>query len=412
MIKRTFLDNIRRGLGKTYLELQSATNKEEYKETLLYACFTDCAFDFITDGSKGEYLYNLITLLNDKQYFKQQIISFLENNLPKRGLFAQLTDILACYIVDGDNEIKAFLSGYYTSFTKKSRWSKNKILCYEYLCIIMYQVFGFNKVLSILKDIERLKIDKNELGWFLSIISYKYKNNKTVQSFLPKIEESKQVNISNQTFEEFIELSREDGWHRYFSFRATNIEFEKGLEYLKQTNNKKDILNILRAFQYEDCPKQIPEEVLFSLLNKHDKEVDREIYTTLSFIKSKKVEQLALTLIIDKQNIVSSIHMLMVNYKKEYKELLADVYKKVRFTFYGYNPLIFYTIDFMRTKKLDLPNEILFSAYEKSFDAFSREYIVEIMKKRNLLTKEHINELKYDSNYEIRKKAIKWLKSI
>ena len=127
---------------------------------------------------------------------------------------------------------------------------------------------------------------------------------------------------------------------------------------------------------------------------------------------SKKVEQLALTLINDKQNIVSSIHMLMVNYKKKYKELLADVYKKVRFTFYGYNPLIFYTIDFMRTKKLDLPNEILFSAYEKSFDAFSREYIVEIMKKRNLLTKEHINELKYDSNYEIRKKAIKWLKSI
>ena len=110
MIKRTFLDNIKRGLGKTYLELQSATNKEEYKETLLYACFTDCAFNFITDGSKGEYLYNLITLLNDKQYFKQQIISFLENNLPKRGLFAQLTDILACYIVDGDNEIKAFLS--------------------------------------------------------------------------------------------------------------------------------------------------------------------------------------------------------------------------------------------------------------------------------------------------------------
>ena len=31
-----------------------------------------------------------------------------------------------------------------------------------------------------------------------------YKNNKTVQSFLPKIEESKQVNISNQTFEDFV----------------------------------------------------------------------------------------------------------------------------------------------------------------------------------------------------------------
>lgn len=412
MIKRIFLDNIRKGLGRTFFELQYATNKEEYKETILYACFTDCSFNFITDGSKGGYLYNLISLLNDNQYFKQQITSFLENNSPKRDLFAQLIDILVCYIVDGDNEIKMFLNDYYINFTKKSIHSKNNILCYEYLCIVMHQIFGFNKVLSILKDIERLKIDKNELGWFLSIISYKYKNNKTIQSFLPKIEDNNQVENLDQTFEEFIKLPEEYRWRRYFSLRASNSELKKCIEYLRITNNKKDILNILEAFQYEDCAKKIPEDVLFSLLNKHDKDVDKEIYTILSFIKSKKVEQLALTLINDKQNIVSAIHMVMVNYKKEYKELLSNAYKKVRFTFYGYNPLISYTIDFMRTKKKDLPNEILLYAYEKSFDEFNREYVVEIMKKRKLLTTELVNELKYDSNYNIRKKANKWISSI
>ena len=39
MLKKDFINNIRKGLGRAYLELESAENKEEYRETLLYACF-------------------------------------------------------------------------------------------------------------------------------------------------------------------------------------------------------------------------------------------------------------------------------------------------------------------------------------------------------------------------------------
>ena len=69
MLKKKFIDDIRKGLGRAYLELESAENKEEYKETLLYACLNNCSYDFITEGSKGAYLFDLINLFDNTSYF-------------------------------------------------------------------------------------------------------------------------------------------------------------------------------------------------------------------------------------------------------------------------------------------------------------------------------------------------------
>ncbi len=410
MLKKKFIDTIRKGLGRAYLELESAENKEEYKETLSYACLNDCSYEFVCEGSKGAYLFELISLFDDTAYFKQNIINFLKNKLPKRSLFAQLLDILKCYYYEGDREIKPFLKNYYRHFIENGKWTKNKILCYEYLCIIIYQIFGLKKVLEILKDIEKLKINKNDLGWFLFVISWKYKNNATIQNFLP--EEDNTPQTYEHTFELFLEQARANRFNCSFAHWASDVEYEKCIAYLKQTKNEDDILLILDACQYEDCPKIIPEDLLFSLLNVHSKNVDIEIYRTLSYRKSKNVEKLALTLLEDKENGISAIHMLMNNYKKEYKKLLVDAYKKIKFSFYKYTMLESYTIDFMYSTKKDLPDEILFYTYENSYDAFDRELIVDCMKKRKLLTKDILNELKRDSYYEIRKKAAKWLASI
>jgi len=408
MIKKKFIDNIRKGLGKAYLELESAENKEEYKESLLYACLNDCSYYFTIEGSKGVYLFDLINLFDDADYFKQGIINFLQNERPRRNLLAQLLDILKCYYYQGDLTIKPFLNNYYKQFIENGKWTKNKILCYEYLCITLYQIFGLKKVLYILKDIERLKINKNDIDWFLSVISFKYKNNATIQSFLPKDEECTTQKTNDHTFEEFLKLAKENLFNCSFAHWASDAEFEKCIHYLEQTKNEEDIIFILDAFQYEDCPKTIPEELLFSLLGLHGKKIDFEIYCTLSYRKSKKVENLALKLLNDKENAINAIHMLMNNYKKDYKKLLIDAYKKIRFSFYEYTMLTSYTIDFMYSAKKDLPDEILYYNYEKSYDAFDREYIVDCMKKRKLLTKELLNEMKHDSDYNIRKKAIKW----
>lgn len=411
-MKRKFLETIKKGLGKAYIELSTAENREEYKDTLLYACFHDCSYEYLVEGSKGDYLFALINLLEDKEYFKQEVIKYLNNALPEISLFAQLIDILEAFYFDGDKQVKTFFAEYYDIFITKGRWTKNKKLCYEYLCIKMYRIYGLKKTLKILDDIERLKINKDDFDWFLGVISVKYKNNEKIKNFLPKTNKVDSPKEYTNTFDEFLTLSRGRKYRCAFAFWATESEYNKCLTYLQTTDNKEDVRKILREFQYKDCPKKIPVDILLSLLHKHGKEMDCEIYETLSYIKSKEVEQLALTLLNDKENRVSAIHMLMVNYKKEYKNLLVNAYKKVVFSFNYHTLLTRYTIDFMYSTKKDLPDEILFYAYEKSYCAFNREYIIDCMKKRNLLTKEMLNELQYDSVYEISKKAQRWLKKV
>ena len=61
-------------------------------------------------------------------------------------------------------------------------------------------------------------------------------------------------------------------------------------------------------------------------------------------------------------------------------------------------------------KKKDMPDEILYINYYNDYCAFNREYIVKCMNKRNLLTESIKEELKYDSDYEIRKYANRYIK--
>ena len=63
-MKRLFLDDIRRGLGKAYIELANAKDKTEYLDTLIFACTHDCSYDFIFEGPKSVYLYQMIKLFD------------------------------------------------------------------------------------------------------------------------------------------------------------------------------------------------------------------------------------------------------------------------------------------------------------------------------------------------------------
>ena len=75
MLKRKFIDNIKKGLGSAYIELCNAKDQEEYRDSLVYSITHSCTYDFIYEGSKGNYLYEMIGLFDDKNYF----IDIVEN---------------------------------------------------------------------------------------------------------------------------------------------------------------------------------------------------------------------------------------------------------------------------------------------------------------------------------------------
>ena len=42
MLKRNFINNIKRGLGSAFIELSNAFDKEEYRESLVYCITHNC----------------------------------------------------------------------------------------------------------------------------------------------------------------------------------------------------------------------------------------------------------------------------------------------------------------------------------------------------------------------------------
>ena len=416
MLNRKFINNIKRGLGCAYTELASAKDKESYKDSLLFACTHDCTHEFIVEGSKGYYLYNLICLFDDKHLFKQKIMDCLmESKTNRSSLFAQWLDILQCFIFDGDQSAKDFLDDFYNQFISQGRLVSRRILCYEYLCITMSDVFGLQKTLCILDDIDRLKLNKEDILWFFSIICYRYKNNKRIQS--EKIEIETLQTEHSYTFEEFLSLVKGKRVPYNFPGFATETEHQKCLQFLAQSDDADTINKILQEYQDYNSNalnhnNKIGIELLFALKERLGDKVAEQVYNTLAYEKSKQVQQLALQLIAQGNYIECAIKMLMTNYHKDLKDILVSAYKKVKFSFRSSSELLSWTYSFMNTTKKHLPDEILFIAYNKSYDAFYREYLVDCMRKRKLLTAQLIEELKHDSDYDIRKKAYKWAKKM
>ena len=199
MLKRNFINNVKRGLGSAFIELSNAINKEEYKESLVYCITHDCTYDFIYEGSKGDYIYRLINLYEEKSYFIDLVKKTLLTIKSYSNLHEQLLDILMEYYYNGNKDIKKFFEDYYSHFINNGRWTKNKINSFNYLSIKMSQLFGIRKVKDIVTDWKKLNINISN-HWFGYHISEKYKKYNLVN-----IESNIETNNKyNHTFEEFI----------------------------------------------------------------------------------------------------------------------------------------------------------------------------------------------------------------
>ena len=401
MLKRKFINNVKRGLGSAFIELSNALDKEEYRESLVYCLTHDCSYDFIFEGSKGDFLYRLIDIYEDKSYFIDIVINTLFHVKGYSNLHAQLLDILMADYYTGNKDIKRIFQDYYSYFLKNGRWTQNKIECYNYLSIQMSRLFGKRKVKAIITDWKRLNIDISK-HWFGYHVEEKYN--------LIKIElDDKNTEKYTHRFEEFLQLlNTKENVYCFGSF-ATEEEHQKCMNYLVDSNNKDIVKKILVNYQSDYIKRKINIEVLLSLVDKFDEDTNVEIYNTLALYKDKRVVDIAFELA-ETVNYKIAIRMLMTNYKKEYKDLIVSLYKKIRFSFKSFESLTYATATFMRNKKKNMPDEILYITYYNDYCAFNREYIVQCMNKRRLITESIKQELKYDSDYEIRRYANRYIK--
>lgn len=68
-------------------------------------------------------------------------------------------------------------------------------------------------------------------------------------------------------------------------------------------------------------------------------------------------------------------------------------------------------LNILKKQGENIPDEILYITYYNDYCAFNREYIIKCMSKRKLLNESIKEEIKYDSDYEIRKYADRYIKN-
>ncbi|MCL2496726.1 MAG: hypothetical protein FWF04_04860, partial [Clostridiales bacterium] len=114
MNTKTFLHDLRRGLGSAIIELQENPDRDKYRSIVLRCCLKNIADDVQMEGTKGYYLYTAICALGAKDDLEDIIISAFMKRL-NYSLLQQLTDILWLFAEDGSEKARNALRAKYHS---------------------------------------------------------------------------------------------------------------------------------------------------------------------------------------------------------------------------------------------------------------------------------------------------------
>lgn len=408
-MKKSFLNNIRRGLGSAYIELRDSSNRNEYLDTLIFACTHDSSYTLMTEGPKGQYLFSLIQLFDaDMQKEIEQIIIESLSIKDSRALLFQKLDILESYFYEVDKNVAEVILNFCNRFMNETKkWDKHRQFAFEIVAIIMDRLFGLEQTKNILKFIHDKKFNVDNFGWYFYRLKAKYKKSEYINKLIDKdtIIEEKEKTVF--TLERLLACD-DKVYISLYGNRVDEKEFNNTISYLKTTNNIDHIKKILSAYSEKCVSGQLPVDLCFRLLDKYGEIIEYDVFNVIENYRSPLVEDLAIKLINKNKYLSKALTMLFNNYSKKHLNLIVDAYKKIKFSFYEYNSITYETINFMNHTKKNYPDDILMINYKKSYDSFFREYIVNIMKKRNLLTPLIIEECQYDFDYELNKKAKKW----
>lgn len=112
--KLLFVDNLQKGLGRTFNYI-NRNEKEEIKHDLLNACLHHLAYDPQSEGSRADWLFELITLTDDIEFYRQNIFQALPNTTDFWDV-EQLYDLIAIWANKGSNKARQII---YETFAKQ-----------------------------------------------------------------------------------------------------------------------------------------------------------------------------------------------------------------------------------------------------------------------------------------------------
>jgi len=121
-LEQRFKSSIKRGTGEVHLILRDNPNVD-FSEHIIKASLTNHAYDGQVEGSRANYIFELIESSNQKEKIKEAILKGLENENKDTWALVQLFDLAALFAKQGDNHAyKAIYDRFYKNPIKNSKW--------------------------------------------------------------------------------------------------------------------------------------------------------------------------------------------------------------------------------------------------------------------------------------------------
>lgn len=454
MTKKAFKYAMQRGLGSCVIALKNEQNmeaKQKFLPIVLWGCSHDMAYDAQCEGCRSFYLYELISEFADSTPFLDKASERLFRCIGSSGWeFEQACELLAHFAADGEVRAGEILADCYDvllgKLEKKRRRTGYGILPerdqFEWLCIELMELCQGDRERLIrqyellVKDMGTL-IQKNSLysfvdfEWFQDISEQKL-GRRTVERILRSREAEEPVRVYALSMEECLNVRRENRAERrkqesqcadeiyqrlqagkqcpllltYRPMREKKQEQEvlKLAAYYKEEENAELRYKLLQLLANRYCAWMLDIEQLIRDARAEDIVLAERAMDALSYRRDSRVKEYARELWQKGIHKAWAVSMFAANYEEEDRAFLTEAVKQIPILYENREWHKAFS-DVMRVFVApggNKPKEILPYLYRNTLCSFCREKVVREMGRRRMLTRELLEELRYDCNEEIR----------
>lgn len=454
MTRKAFKYDMQRGLGSCVLELQNTRDMEKYRSLVLWGCSRDMAYDAQCEGCRSVYLYRLIAQFPDTAPFMDVLEKRLFQCMRSRGWeFLQDCEILSRFALDGEKRAWDTLRDCYREMIRllyrKRKCIKDGLLCnFESLCVTLVTLRP-GMYPSLASDIGLL-IESNSLysaadfTWFQAVsesrvgkkemhrILYLLDAKEEIKAYVHSMEECRErwdrakagqkKSEPKNADEIYGRLKQGVGSERaaspHLARRMMNQgrqqEVAKLAEYYKDEEEPALRYRLLRMLANKVCAGVLDVERLIEDSRSDYDELAARAFEALGHIRDAGVREYAYELLRSEKQLAQAVSMLAANYEEEDREIFVHAVKQIPVTYKdgAWHGVFSDVMDLFSGPAKHKPKELLPYMYRNTLCSFCRAYVVREMGRRRMLTRDMLEEMRYDCNEEIRGYAERKLRRI
>lgn len=416
-VRQRFKNAIKRGTGETHL-LMKANPNIDFSNDIIKAALTNLSYDNQSEGSRANYVFELIELSKQKEKIRLTILKALSTERQDTWALDQLFDLAAKFAIQGDKEAKkAIYKRYYKKTIQGSEWVGQDAII---------EIDGLEGIKHIAETKGKL-ISKDSEEWEDSwTVDYFQEQNPTINVYR-ELEKASKSNVYIKTYLDTIKKHKvkfQKSERTKYNYQIVTERINSKVivplppsgaidlskkdikkladDFLKETDRLK-LEKYMRVFDRVKYPYDY--QPLLRLAKSKNKKDDRLVeYATgtLKYFSGTNIREFAIEKL-KKVKIPSDyLDLLVSNYKKGDYKLLTEIVGRCK-NDHDIHNIVYGYINIYEANKTKECKDPLEAIYEKLTCGIHRADIIKILIENKVLSTRLKNEIKFDCNEEIRK---------